>query len=62
MWDEISVYPKLEPGFASKLHMNDNYVEAFKNQSFGQDGNESAVLETKYYNPPNLIFQHTAIK
>ena len=38
--------------------MNDVYVEGFNIQSFHQDGNESAILEKKYYNPPNLIFQH----
>ena len=57
MWDEKSVYPKIETGFAFKLDMNDNYVEAFNNQSFNQDDNESAKLKTKTYNPCNLIFQ-----
>ena len=62
MWDEIYVYPKLETGFAFKPDMNDIYVEAFNIQSFNQDGNESAILGTKYYNPPNLIFQHLPVK
>ena len=30
-------------GFAFKPHMNDVYVKAFKNQTFNQDGNESAI-------------------
>ena len=62
MWDEKSVYPKIETGFAFKPYMNNVYVEAFNNQTFNQDGDESAILRIKYYNPPNLIFQHLPVK
>ena len=62
MWDESSVYPKIETGFAFKPHMNHVYVEAFNNQTFNEDGDESAILTIKYYNPPNLIFQHKPVK
>ena len=62
MWDEKSVYPKIETGFAFKPDMNDVYVEAFNNQTFNQDGDESAILTIKYYNPPDLIFQHLPVK
>ena len=62
MWDEKSVYPKIETGFAFKPHMNNVYVEAFNNQTFNQDGDESAILTIKYYNPPNLIYQHLPVK
>ena len=62
MWDENSVYPKIETGLAFKPHMNDVYVEAFNNQTFNQDGDESAILTIKYYNPPDLIFQHLPVK
>ena len=62
MWDENSVYPKIETGFAFKPHMNDIYVEAFNNQTFNEDGDESAILTIKYYNPPDLIFQHLPVK
>ena len=62
MWDQNSVYPKIETGFAFKPHMNDVYVEAFNNQTFNQDGDESAILRIKYYNPRNLIFQHLPVK
>ena len=62
MWDENSVYPKIETGFAFKPHMNDVYVKAFNNQSFNEDGDESAILTIKYYNPPDLIFQHLPLK
>ena len=27
MWDESSVYPEIETGFASKPHMNDVHVD-----------------------------------
>ena len=62
MWDENSVYPKIESGFAFKPHMNNVYVEAFNNQTFNQDGDESAILRIKYHKPPNLIFQHLPVK
>ena len=61
MWDERSVYPKIKTGFVFKPHMNDVSVEAFNNQTFNEDGNESAILTIKYYNPPDLIFQHLPI-
>ena len=54
--------PEIETGFAFKLHMNDVYVEAFNNQTFNQDGNGSAILKIKNYNPPNLIFQRLPVK
>ena len=54
MWDEKSVYSKIETGFAFKPHMNNVYVEAYNIQTFNQDGDESAILTIKYYNPPNL--------
>ena len=56
MWDENSVYSKKETGFDFKPHMNDVYVEAFKNQTVNEDGDESAILTIKYYKPPDLIF------
>ena len=62
MWDGNSVYFEIETGFALKPHMNDVYVEAFDNQTYNQDGDESAVLTIKYYNPPNLKFQHLPVE
>ena len=47
MWHETIVYPKIETGFAFKPDMNDIYVEAFNNQSFNLDGNESAFFRNK---------------
>ena len=55
LWNENSVYPKKETGFAFALHMNDVYLEVFNNQTFNEDGDESAILTIKYYNPPNLL-------
>ena len=62
MYDCESVYPKIETGFAFKPHMNKTYVEAFNNQTFNEDGDESSILTIKYYNPPDLIFQHLPVK
>ena len=53
---------KIETGFAFKPDLNDVYVETFNNQTFNEDGAEPAILTIKYYNPPNLIFQHLPVK
>ena len=50
MWDEYSVWTKKVGGFAFKPYLNDAYVEAFNNQSFNQNGNESAILKKKLFN------------
>ena len=62
MYDEKSVNPKIRTGFVFKPHMNDVFVEAFRNLTFKQEGNERAVFKIKYYNPPNLIFQYLPVK
>ena len=62
MWDEKSVYPKVETGFASKPHMIDVNVKAFNDQTFNHDGDESAIFKTKKYNPSNFMFQHLPVK
>ena len=61
MLGQNSVYPKIEGGFCFKPDMKNAYVEEFKNQTFNQDGNESAVLRIKYYKPPDLIFQNLQV-
>ena len=53
--DENSVYPKIETGFAFKPDMNDVHVEAFNNQTYNQDGDESAISTIKYYNPVEKV-------
>ena len=62
MDDEKSVHLKVESGFAFKPHMNITYIDAFNDQTFNQDGNESALLRLIFYDPPNLIFQHLTVK
>ena len=62
MWDENSVYSKSETEFVLKPNMNDVYVEAFNNQTFDEDGDESVLLTLKFYNPPDRIFQHLPVK
>ena len=37
-------------------------MEAFNNQTFNQDGDKSAILRIKNYNPPDLMFQHLPVK
>ena len=62
MYNVESVYLKKETGFAFEPHMNDIYAKSFNDQTFNQDGGESAMLRTKYYNPLNRIFQHLPVK
>ena len=62
MWDENSVYPKIETGFAFKPDLKGVYVEAFNNRICNQDGDEKPTLTNKYYNPPNLVFQRLPVK
>ena len=58
MYDENSIYPKIETGFAFTKDMNDELVKEFNNQTF----NKSAILKIKYYNPPDIILQHIPVK
>ena len=57
-----SVYAKIERGYPFKFQKNDIFINDFNYKNFNQDGNDSAILETKYYNPPNLLFQHLLVK
>ena len=59
MWDENSVYPRIETGYAITRDMNRFLVHKFNNQTFNQG---SAILKIKYYNPKNLIVQHLPVK
>ena len=58
-WDENSIYPRIETGYAFTRDMKNELVEKFNNQTFSQ---VSAVLKIKYYNPKNSIVQHIPIK
>ena len=62
MLDENSLSPKIETGIAFERHMNDVYVETFINQTFKQNGTESAILRIKYYKTPDRLFQHLPVK
>ena len=59
MWDENSVYPRIQTGYAYTKGMNDEIVEKFNTGSFTQ---RSAILKIKYNNPKNLIVQHLPLK
>ena len=59
MWDEKSIYPRIETGYAFSRVMNNKLVEKFNTGNFTQG---SGILKIKYYNPKNLIVQHIPIK
>ena len=59
IWDEKSVYPRIETGYAFTTDMNDELVGKFKNQTFTEG---SAILKIKYYIPKDLIVQLLPIK
>ena len=59
MWNEKSIYPRIETGYAHRRDMNNELVEKFINQTFTQG---SAILKINYYNPKNLIVQHLPVK
>ena len=59
MWDEKSIYPRIETVYSFTRDMNEFLVHRFNNQTFTQG---SAILKIKYYNPENLIVQHIPIK
>ena len=61
MWDENSVFPRIDSGLVFKSHMNNTYVDAFIGQTFNENGNKSAILRLKKYNPSKLIFQHLPV-
>ena len=61
-YDENSVYPKIETAYTFKPPMNDVFVNDIIIQIFYQDGNDSAILKLKFYNPPKTIFQHLPTK
>ena len=59
MWNENSIYPGIETGYAYTKDMNDEIVEKNNSGIFSQG---SAILKKKYYNPKNLIVQHLPVK
>ena len=59
MWDENSIYPRIETGYSFTKDINDELVEKFNTSNFTK---ESAILKMKYYNPKNLMVQHLPVK
>ena len=59
MWDEVSIYPRIETGYAYTRDMNEELVNKFNTGNFNQG---SAILKIKYYNPKDLVVQHLPIK
>ena len=59
MWDENSIYPRIETGYAYTRDMNNELIKKFNTGNFIQG---SAILKVKYYNPKNLIVQHITVK
>ena len=59
MSDERIFYPRVETGYAFTRDMRNDLVEKFNIQTFTQG---SAILKTKYHNPPNLIVQHLPVQ
>ena len=59
MWDEKSIYPRIETGYAFTRDMKDELIGKINNQTLTQG---SAILKNKYYNPKHLIVQHLPVK
>ena len=59
MWDENSIFPRIETGYSYTRDMNDELVKKFNSQTFTKG---SAILKIKYYNTKNLIVQHLPVK
>ena len=59
MWEENSIYPRIETGYAFTRDMNKFLVHKFNNGNFDQ---RSAMLKYKNYNPENLVVQHLPVK
>ena len=62
MWDDNSIYPKIESGQVFIRHMNDIFNIDSNGKTFNQDGGDSADLKVEYYHPPNQICQHLPTK
>ena len=55
MWDEKSIYPRIETGYAYTKDMSIDLFNKFNNQPLTR-GN--VILKIRYYNPKDLIVQH----
>ena len=43
--DIISIFAKIETGYAFEPHMSDIHVNDFNNETFNQDGKNSAIFK-----------------
>ena len=59
MWDENSIYRRIETGYAHTKVIIDEPDEKYNNQTLTK---ESAISKNKYYNPKNLFLQHILVK
>ena len=59
IWDEKSIYLRIETGYAFTEVMNDELLENFNTGNFTQG---SAILRIKCYNPKNLIVQQLPVR
>ena len=59
MWDENSVYPRIETSYAYTEDVIDELIENFNTGNFTPG---SAILKIEYYNPRDLIVQHLPVK
>ena len=59
MWDENSIYQRIETGYSFTKDTNDELVEKFNTGNFTKG---SAILKIKYYKPKKLIVQHLPVK
>ena len=59
MWDLVSVYPRIETGYAYTKDMENESVEKFNTNNFTEGG---ANIKMKFLNPEKLIVQHIPVK
>ena len=55
IWDEKSIFPRIETGYAYTKDMIIDLFNKFDNQPLARG---SAILKIMYYNPKDLIVQH----
>ena len=58
MYDETSVYPKIETVYAFTSEMNDEIVNQFKTKTF----TKSEILKIKCFNSQDIILQHISVR
>ena len=59
MWDEKSIYPRIETGYVYQSDMNDELIENLNTGSFNRG---SAIIKIKNHNIKDLVVQHIPIK